>query len=296
MITGSWLVLYFRLNLILSNRKFLRVILITILGNAVVFQLPDMVITYISGHANPAIIQKIEDIFPKFDIIFTVQEVFLSSLYIFVLVQFLTQGGTSVSQDMITTFCFLILAEVAIFILNIVLNILLYLQIYLARRMLLGLFYAIQLKIEFIDLNRLVVFAQRRQAYSGSNVEELQARNTMMDMFPIPELSGRSKVPTSSRLDALGNSSESPEAELAVLHLAGSSVQRAEMEEDIITPISFPKAMPGNTDEGESGPGWHGKTGATVSWTAGSRWCGVGSVISLLGHHFQGIQSGTRSN
>jgi hypothetical protein len=153
MITGSSLVLYSRLSLIIPNRKFLRVILITILADAVISQLSDMILTFISGHGNPAAFQKLGNIFPKFDIVFTVQEGFLSSLYIFVFIRFLSQGGTPVSQDTRRTFGFLIIAEIIISMFNVVQNVLLYLHIYLARRMVLGLFYVIKLKIEFVVLN-----------------------------------------------------------------------------------------------------------------------------------------------
>jgi hypothetical protein len=244
MITGSSLILYSRLNLILANPKFLRLILVTILGNAVIFQLPDMIITYISGHSNTAVLHKIEDINPKFDIIFTFQEVLFSSLYIFVFVRFLNEGGTPVSQDMIRTFYFLIIAEIVIFMFNIILSILLYLHIYLARRMVLGLFYAIKLKVEFIVLNRFVAFAQGRQIYSGSNVDELQAGSTITDAPPSSELFKGSNIPISCRLDAFGNSSESAEAVLAATQLTGSRVQRAEMEEDILGIV-----MPSNAEE-----------------------------------------------
>jgi hypothetical protein len=249
MVTGSSLVLYSRLNLVLPNPKFLRFTLITILGNAVLFQLPNIIMTYISGHGDHGTIQKINDIFPKLDIIFTVQEAFLSSLYVFVFIRFLNQG-TPVSQDTIRTFYYLFIAEIVMFVFNIIMYVLLYLEIYLARRMVLGLFYAIKLKIEFIVLNRLVVFAQRRQAYSGSILGEVVARNTMTAVSPSSELSRGSKLPISRRLDAFSNGSEFAEAVSAARHLTGSREQRAQKEENKTTPMSSGRTTSGDIEEG----------------------------------------------
>src|ERR1700753_1405648 len=52
MLTGSSLVLYSRLYLILPNPKLLRIILFIIFGNAAVFQIPNIVIAFIPGNVD----------------------------------------------------------------------------------------------------------------------------------------------------------------------------------------------------------------------------------------------------
>jgi hypothetical protein len=251
MITGSSLVLYSRLHLLLFNSKFLRIILLMILLNTIVFQLPDFSLVYFSNKIEPALYSKVKDILSKFDIIFTVQEVFLSSLYIFHFTRFLRQGGTSLSRDMMKTFYFLIIAEAVIITFNVTLNVLLYLHFFLARRMILGLFYAIQLRIEFVVLNRLVLLGRRRQADMGNNVRELVARNTTPDMSPNSVVSAGSKTPISPQLDTIDNGSESVQAASTVIHLNESRVQRADMEEEIsvLTPLSRGRDTASNAED-----------------------------------------------
>jgi hypothetical protein len=109
------------------------------------------------------------------EVVFSVQEVFLSSLYIWLYWRFMDQGsgsgsgndgrgdgkagdvgGGRLERRRRQTFWLLIAAQIIILSCDIILTTLLYLELFLARLSVMGFIYAIKLNIEFLVLNRLV--------------------------------------------------------------------------------------------------------------------------------------------
>jgi hypothetical protein len=155
MVSGSCFVLYSRLHLILPDPRLLRVILMIILACSLTIQTPSLVMGYFSGMIDPSVHRVYHHISVPFDTVFSVLEVCLSTLYLFLLIRFMRQGDTPVSQYMITTIHLVVLVEALNILKHVLMNVLLFLRLYLARRMVLGLLYAITLRIEFVLLARL---------------------------------------------------------------------------------------------------------------------------------------------
>jgi hypothetical protein len=160
MVTGFSLVLYSRLHLILHSAKVLRVLLAVIVVNCVLVQSPLLILAFV-GAPRYVIFLKVATFMSHLEIIFSVQEIILSSLYIYLFIRFVRQGGAKGVRSLKRTFYLLILAEVVIVVCDVALNVLLYYGWYLARRTILAFVYALKLQIEFLVLNRL---ARSRQA------------------------------------------------------------------------------------------------------------------------------------
>jgi hypothetical protein len=135
MVTGSSLILYSRLHLILLSPKILRVILLVILTNAILFQTPDIIMAYLADKVRPAVYDEFDRIFTYFDIVFAIQEIFLSSLYIYSFFRFARQGSLRLTKDAKGMVYFLVMLEGVVIVFDVLLNLLVYLHIISARRM-----------------------------------------------------------------------------------------------------------------------------------------------------------------
>jgi hypothetical protein len=155
MVTGFSLVLYSRLHFIVHKPKLIRCLLVIIVVDAMIVQFPVFIFSFI-GAPQYLIFIKVAKFLSHFEVIFAVQEVLLSSLYIYFFIRFVKQGGSQGSKNLSRTFHLLIAAEVIIIVCDIVVNILLYLNLYIPRKIVLPFVYAIKLQIEFLVLNRLV--------------------------------------------------------------------------------------------------------------------------------------------
>jgi hypothetical protein len=155
MVTGFSLVLYSRLHLIRASPKLLRIILIIIFVNGFIIHTPIIVAGYLNDTIGSTAYVKVAQIVSHFDIVFSIQEILLSSLYIYLFIRFMRAGESQVSNHTRQTLKLLILAELTVFLCDIALNILLYLQLYAARRIVFTFIYAVKVKVEFLVLNRL---------------------------------------------------------------------------------------------------------------------------------------------
>ena len=209
-VTGSSLVLYSRLHLVLPNPKLLRILLLVILGSSVLLQTPNIVMSYISGDITSEVFIRFMAVLSRLDVIFSVQETFLSTLYIFLFTRFMRQGDSQVSKDVKRMFYFLVTVESFPIISHAILNALLFLNLYLARRMIFGFIYAVKLRIEFVVLNKFMDFKQKRQTQLQSRCPELEFRNTVPDTGRVSVLRVESKeeIPVLTQIsegkDALG--------------------------------------------------------------------------------------------
>jgi hypothetical protein len=157
MVTGFSLVLYSRLYLVNTSPKVLRIVLFAIIADGFIVHVPEIVSSYVPDRS------KVYQITSSLEIIFTVQEVVLSSLYIYFFRRFVRQGESDESPYIWRTFLSLIAAEVLILFGDIALTASLYLELFLARRIFFTFVYVVKLMVEFFVLNRLVNIGRLRQ-------------------------------------------------------------------------------------------------------------------------------------
>ncbi|RDI84993.1 hypothetical protein Vi05172_g4917 [Venturia inaequalis] len=145
----SW-VLYSRLHLVIQSSKILRIIFWTIVATGVSCNLPGILdICIPSLMRNP----KLFEIFSGTDIVFSVQEIVLSSVYIYFFYQF-ARGGSLEPRDR-ATLTLLVIAQMVIILSDAATTVLIYIHFYILRMALLPFTYAVKLRLEFVVLNRL---------------------------------------------------------------------------------------------------------------------------------------------
>ncbi|KAE9970898.1 hypothetical protein EG327_010126 [Venturia inaequalis] len=140
----SW-VLYSRLHLVIQSSKILRIIFWTIVATGVSCNLPGILdICIPSLMRNP----KLFEIFSGTDIVFSVQEIVLSSVYIYFFYQF-ARGGSLEPRDR-ATLTLLVIAQMVIILSDAATTVLIYIHFYILRMALLPFTYAVKLRL---DLN-----------------------------------------------------------------------------------------------------------------------------------------------
>lgn len=91
MVTGQSLVLYSRLHLVVRDHRILRAVLIMIMTNFIIFQVPTTIQTFGSNQANPGLWLTVYNIYERIQlVVFTLQEFIISSIYIRAAVKLLT--------------------------------------------------------------------------------------------------------------------------------------------------------------------------------------------------------------
>jgi hypothetical protein len=200
MASGFSLVLYSRLHLVLPNPKMLRIILFVILVDGIIVQAPLLIVGAVYGKIGPATFVKAAHIFTYYEVLLSVQEASLSSLYIFLFVRFIRQGDSQSPKETKKVLYLLVAAEVTIILCDLASNTLLYLQVYFARRIIFTFVFAIKLRVEFAVLNRLAIFGQQRmQAQDGGIVGQVGvSRSLFCDQPEHPENFRNSQSPLSA--------------------------------------------------------------------------------------------------
>jgi hypothetical protein len=158
MVSGSSLVLYSRLHLVFLNPKALRIVFLIILGNAIILQIPNIIIAYMPEKFTPAEFGRIGTVFTYIVIIFSIQEISISSLYVYPFIRFMRQGGSLLTPKAKRMLYFLVVMEALVIMSDVLLSTLVFLHLYSARRMIIGFVYAIKLRIELAVLNRIIGF------------------------------------------------------------------------------------------------------------------------------------------
>jgi hypothetical protein len=160
MVTGFSLVLYSRLHIITSKVRALRFLLAAILVISLLVCVP----TFLSGYFPNIIIgEKIYKVASRLEVLFAAREIILASLYTILFIRFVRGGGSEdprYVRKMLWLLCF---AQFITFSCDVILLILVYTDLVLAKNMIQTFSYAIKLEVEFMVLNRLLVFGQRRQ-------------------------------------------------------------------------------------------------------------------------------------
>jgi hypothetical protein len=169
MVTGFSMTLYSRVHLLLFNRRLLQALLAMIIINGCIVHIPAVITGYLPY--SPRMLRAVT-VISKMEIIFYIQEIFLSSLYAFMFVKFIGRDSISNSNSEATsatskstsnkarrTFVGLITAQLLVLACDITMIVLLYRDLYLARKLIMPFNYAIKVLLEYFVLNQLVRFS-----------------------------------------------------------------------------------------------------------------------------------------
>ncbi|KAI9811259.1 MAG: hypothetical protein M1832_000938 [Thelocarpon impressellum] len=165
MVTGQSLVLYSRLHLVVYDQRLLRFVLIMVLANFAIFQVPTTVLTFGSNQDEPGMWLKVYNVYERIQlVVFTLQETIISVIYIRAAIRLLRPSDPDDTRSTKKTLIYLNL-------LCIVLDIAFVAEVYsgewVYKTGTQSLAYGIKLTIEFVVLNKLVEVARHGVTSSG---------------------------------------------------------------------------------------------------------------------------------
>jgi hypothetical protein len=165
------MVLYSRLHLVTTNQKLLRAVLYTIIATGVIFNIPNLLFLCI-----PVLYQSLImfQVTYSLNIVFALQEIILSSMYIYLFFKFVRAGrveGSRFSPRDKTTFKLLILAQLVVLISDVAMVVLIYIRYNLLRMTMVQFTYALKLRLEFVVLNRLAGPEKSRRQTVADNYD-----------------------------------------------------------------------------------------------------------------------------
>jgi hypothetical protein len=174
-LTGFSMVLYSRLHLLTQNHRFMRGILIMISIVSILGLTPAVTEMIVLSTGNLSLGLQLSDIASYVQIIFAVQECVLSSLYIYFFWGYTNDVPerikAKIQKEVKATFCLLVMAYGWIIMSNVLIYVLDFKKIFLARDLCFNPVYAIKIEIEFFVLNRLVSISQlKRDALSNPSL------------------------------------------------------------------------------------------------------------------------------
>jgi hypothetical protein len=160
------LALYSRLHLLQPSQRFLKGIKLLIIVNSALFIIPTVVVTTLLSLNQSSTRFRVAFIVTKTEVIFTVQEAIITTAYVYLFIRF-TKGRRDEPRTKLTLWL-LLSAEMLVLATDIVLNVLLYTESFLARQMITAFTQALKLRIEFIVLNSLVDYSQSKERQQGA--------------------------------------------------------------------------------------------------------------------------------
>lgn len=160
MVTGQSLVLYSRLHLVVRDQRILRAVLIMIITDFLIFQVPTTVQTFGSNQADPGMWLTVYNVYERIQlVVFTLQELIISMIYIRAAVKMLAPTDPSKTQY---TKKFLIYTNILCIALDIAFVCEVFSGEWVYKTCTQSLAYAIKLTIEFAVLNQLMEVYQFR--------------------------------------------------------------------------------------------------------------------------------------
>ena len=154
MVTGQSLVLYSRLHLVVRDFRILRAILVMIVLDFLVFQIPTTILTFGSNQPNPGIWLTVYNVYERIQlIVFTLQELIISIIYIRAALKMLVPNDPVETRHMKKTLVYL---NVLCIVLDIAFVCEVYSGEWVYKTGTQSLAYAIKLTIEFVVLNKLM--------------------------------------------------------------------------------------------------------------------------------------------
>jgi hypothetical protein len=169
MVTGQSLVLYSRLHLVVSDTRIVRAVLCMIAWNAVTLHIPTTVLTYGTNSPSPSLFQAAYRIMEKIQMtIFCLQELIISSLYIWATLRFLRPFYRRRIRSVMLQLFWI---NVGIILMDIAMVTVEYLGFYSLEVAMKAAIYSVKLKVEFVVLNQLMRVAKSsRDARLGRSV------------------------------------------------------------------------------------------------------------------------------
>ena len=154
MVTGQSLVLYSRLHLVVRNHKVLRGVLIMVITDFCIFQVPTTILTFGSNQPHPGMWLSIYNVYERIQlIVFTLQESIISIIYIRAALRMMLPSDPTETRH---TKKFLIYLNMLCIILDIAFVCEVYSGEWVYKTGTQSLAYAIKLTIEFVVLNKLM--------------------------------------------------------------------------------------------------------------------------------------------
>ncbi|KAL6718206.1 hypothetical protein ACLMJK_004294 [Lecanora helva] len=154
MVTGQSLVLYSRLHLVVRDHRILRAVLIMIITDFLVFQVPTTIQTFGSNQANPGMWLRVYNVYERIQlVVFTLQELIISTIYIRAAVKMLSPSDPFETRH---TKKFLIYLNMLCIALDIAFVCEVFSGEWVYKTGTQSLAYAIKLTIEFAVLNKLM--------------------------------------------------------------------------------------------------------------------------------------------
>ena len=154
MVTGQSLVLYSRLHLVVRDERVLRAVLIMIIADFCIFQVPTTILTFGSNQTNPGKWLSVYNVYERIQlIIFTLQELVISVIYIRAALKMLMPSDPTDTRQ---TKKFLIYLNVLVIVLDVAFVIEVYSGEWVYKTGTQSLAYAVKLTVEFVVLNKLL--------------------------------------------------------------------------------------------------------------------------------------------
>lgn len=158
MVTGQSMVLWSRLHLVLQNTKLLWGVLWMICIDAVLFHVPVAVVLYGSVAAPTGVFARGYSIMERIQLIgFSVQELFISSIYVWETIKLLRLRPEGRPQGVLNQ---LLVINIVILLLDVVIVVIEYVGYYAVQVMVKPVVYSIKLKLEYAILGKLVLVAR----------------------------------------------------------------------------------------------------------------------------------------
>lgn len=204
MVTGQSLVLYSRLHLVVRDLGVLRAVLIMIIFNFLVFQVPTTILTFGSNQPNPGMWLTIYNVYERIQlIVFTLQELVISIIYIRAALKMLMPNDPVETRH---TKKILVYLNVLCIVLEIAFVCEVYSGEWVYKTGTQSLAYAIKLTIEFVVLNKLMDVYRNGPGTCHSCRRRFQTSDRNTSEAGLESGDGRSKRPppvrqTSSALE-----------------------------------------------------------------------------------------------
>ena len=267
MVTGQSLVLYSRLHLVVRDQRVLRAVLVMIITDFLIFQVPTTIQTFGSNQAHPGMWLTVYNVYERIQlIVFTLQELIISIIYIRAAVKMLTPSDPLETRH---TKKFLIYLNVLCIALDLAFVCEVFSGEWVYKTGTQSLAYAIKLTIEFVVLNQLMEVYQ----FGPGSCSSCRRKFTQPANGPSGAYSGRQRPPmvrqgsSSQSVAALGSWPRSPRGKARGLERLGP------FEEEMIETPSLGTAMGVKThSRGGSGMGGGTKDGEIVVTTDIATW------------------------
>ncbi|KAG8672933.1 hypothetical protein FPOAC2_06352 [Fusarium poae] len=167
MITGQSVVLYSRLHIVMHNQRWLKIVLVMIISNALWLHLPVIILVYGVGSSNPKPFQKPYEVFEKIQLsVFFVQELIISSLYVWETTKRLRLEKSIGNTKTKMVLNHLIIVNILVILLDVSILALEFANLFDIQTAWKPLVYSVKLKLEFSILNRLVELTRGRNESS----------------------------------------------------------------------------------------------------------------------------------